>query len=377
MTSAATRHYTQRGFSLIEVLIAVLVLSIGMLGLGAVFPAIIAEQRDAFEAIEGQNAAAAAEAMLSNPEFVDLRLLGDTFGKRDPLDTQYIYDWVVPQFGADFYGWTTPTPGYYVDFSTFNSQDFQGSESGTWSFNANQAAGPAANQQLTSIPVSARLFPQANSGKQPKYVWDVALRREPGQRVQAAIFVRRVDARIRIPRDSNLSNVLTGVEPGTSTVDEDYFRLPIAINRNNGLQVADQGRPEQVYAAIQMLEVEVYEDYPDELVFVSGPFVDGSINFAVRPGQQLVDNTGVVRTVVGPAQRPDTDPLPNNRVAVIVDPPFVVANAGGNDTDDVRPDVSPNGTVEERSRRSTWVRQVIFTPRSPVAVRIVNLEVDS
>ena len=70
-----------RAFTLIEVLIAILVLAIGLLGLGAVFPAVIAEQRNAFAVIEGENTASSAEAMLSNREFLDFALLSQDFNR--------------------------------------------------------------------------------------------------------------------------------------------------------------------------------------------------------------------------------------------------------------------------------------------------------
>jgi len=362
---------TERGFSLVEVLIAILVLAIGMLGLGAIFPAIIAEQRDSFEAIEGEQVAEVAEAQItSNREFIDFSLISSVFNKKSTTaNERYAYEWVVPQDGTNYYGWSSPIPGFKIPGDI---------ETGLWSFKINSGVGSPpvpelvlanANPELTQIPVSARVHPAPYSGKDPKYVWDLALRREPaGDRLQAAIFVRRIDTRLRIPSGYSLSDALTG---GNGYPDNAL--LPVAINAANGRVTVDNGEPTSVYAAIQVLETEVHEAHLDWLVFTDGrnPNIDTSVGFAAKVGQKLLDNTGVVRTVVGLPTIDPGDPLSGERV-VQVDPPFTLQNAGG--ADSATRVAGNSDQIDWDDERASWVRQVIFTPRTPVGIRLVTLE---
>ena len=57
-------NQTRPGFSLVEVLIAILILGLGMLGLAAVFPVVIAQQREAVDTVRGEAAASTAEAIV-------------------------------------------------------------------------------------------------------------------------------------------------------------------------------------------------------------------------------------------------------------------------------------------------------------------------
>lgn len=371
-------------FSLIEVLIAVLVLALGMLGLGAVFPAIIAEQRDSFEAVEGENAAASAVALLNNPEMVNLSLVSESFNKFDQ-DPEYRYEnmWAVEEYSSSAYSLgSVHVPGFNF-FTGLWSYDIYGNlfgGGGSDSINAGEI-------YQSQIPVSSRLFPQPYSGVEPKFVWDVALRRVPGDgQLQAAIFVRRVDARVRVPNDHSLSDVLTG----GGGINAAETRIPVGIYNDfgnqsdprNGAIAADAGPNDNVlYAVIQALRVEVHPERLDWLIFSDGrdDSVNTSVGLATQVGQKLVDNTGTVRTVVGVAQADSDAPLASyldSARVVVVDPPFLPSNAGGTRTEQAYP--GANSTDPEwDDERASWVRQVIFTPREPVAVKIVTIGGDS
>lgn len=370
----------RRGFSLVEVLIAVLVLALGLLGLGAVFPVVIAQQRRAFDSTQGSQVAdLAVETLTSGSEVVDIsrlwsldeygRLaLGTPLGSRDGGSAgatlrgspDRSLEWIAASL-ADAAGgrrppFLRPVPG-------FDSSNFSDLRSGLWRSDMLSAA-----DQGTLLPVQARMFPQPGSGADPRYVWDPVVRRLPGDAAQVVIFVRRIDERIRVPSGYTLGELLTGSRlPSRAT----RAYLPLALDLRNGRLTTDDGQTNNsVYPIPLAVDVDVYADHLDWLVLrqndAGSSEFDTSLDFLRQIGQRVVDNTGVVRTVVGlPTVEQGGDTELASR-GVVVDPPF---------TRDQASDGRGTGRLLPKAwERTTWVKQVVFTPQVPVAVRVYTLE---
>jgi len=378
-----TSHHI--GFTLIEVLIAILILALGLLGLGAVFPAVIVQQRNAVATVEGESVASMAEAIVtSNPEIIDFSDWFDTtpgspaehFGKNN---TGIItYEWIVGPLAP--YNGYQQRPGFFDDNGDGNFP-FDGSQNGFWYPNLTDLDSPPnlAADLGKALSVADRLIPQPYSGKDPKYVWDLVARRVPSSnRPQLAIFIRQIDQRINVPINATLSDVLVrsaGTPAGAPA-------LPVAIDMTTGRPAVDNNgdfSDDLVYAAPQTLEVQVVSDHLDWLIIEdsNNQFIDTSISFATKPGQKLLDNSGTVRTVLGPATGPDTD-IDDTRI-VRVDPPFKPSHAAGDSqayTENLN-DPENAGLPDEAARiaaRASWIRQIVFTPRTPLAISVVTLE---
>jgi len=373
---------TRRGFSMVEILVAILILGLGMLGLAAVFPVVITQQRDAVDTVRGESAASTAKSIVRTmPEIISFpeawfdptpSPFSAEFGKAANTNTYYSYEWIVAPF--DPYASYPIVPGY--------AGEFTGSADGFWYRDLNDLDMPPTvfDDLNKGLAVADRLIPPPYSGEDPEFVWDIVLRREPAtKRPQVALFIRRVDARIDVPDGVSLSDVLVQGTDGGDPV------LPVALDRNTGRRAVDDGENANfVYAAPQTLSVQVFTDRPNLLVFENANIdaIDASISQATRPGQILIDNTGTIRRVLGPATDPDALELRPDALAVRVEPPFQAVNGAvelddgmGFDPDANEPEATD--TLENNANRESWVRQVIFTPRTPVAVRVFTLEAPS
>ncbi len=324
-------------FSLIEVLISVLVLALGLLGLGAMFPVIIRQQRQATDATIGTMAANAARLELeSNGIFRGEAAIPGTAG--GPIgDPTPMPPWsvVLDRLLA------SPSTSTYLAVPTYDGT--------TGMMSVGEGASTA------NIPMAARLFPTpVPNGAQPRYVWDLIYRAAGTDRLEAFIIVRPIDPNIRIKPGLSLSDVLAPQSPAGELFPP--TKLAVSVNKSSMLPLLDgsiSGSTE--YSMPVKMRVEgsiVYDDSSTDLnkhrnrisLKPSGSVEKALAATLLRTGQKIIDRKGTIYTVIGVPQSSAYD------VTVLVDPPIP-------------------GSIED----STDLGPVYFVPQTPASVTKVTI----
>lgn len=345
------------GFTLIEVLIGVLVLGLGLLGVAAVFPVVVRQQRVATETVVGLSVERSAESYLrAHTGFNESMMPGGS--------------WRVNMSVWD--KWRREQNRSRMDYITSS-----GTVSGAsrWEVPYVEPNGTAADRgtlypvgkgglpelrvplrdRLWRLPYSDR---DANAsderyGNEPRYVWDLAWRRidlgsptvPDDDNVQIAVFVRRVDASIRVARASiadpndplrtqrptrttRMSDVLISRFPSDPVPAADR-RVPVAVEASGpsaGLPTLNgQGNYGNMFTVRVARVTDEDGDAADPSRVLRRFELDTSApamarRLARQLNQKLVDTLGNVYTVV----RLDDD----NPDAFFVDPP-APAGVGG------------------------------------------------
>jgi len=303
---------TFRGFSLIEVLVSVVVLSLGLLGLAAVFPAVIRQQRDVVESRTSDSARDSIREVFqrtsSSPG--QTSLIDWSFLK---LDDFISLDGPITPCGQDLgysgewetdWNWNGLDNGIAQGYSQWGEMVVGGGEHcqcltddvgqarefekiQNFLNPPNQAA--RFDREPTLLRSYSRLMPQPFSGVNPEYVWDFVPRKLPGGVLQVAVIVRRIDSGIGVPQGSDLSSVLVG---------------DVSARRREVLPVAEDpatGRPSLngrgVYSLIRQGTVVVDDGDPTQVI-ASGD--EDAREFISQIGQRLIgdDFNGTVQEVV-------------------------------------------------------------------------------
>ena len=317
-------------FTLIEILIAIVVLALGLLGLAAVFPAVIAQQRAAIDETLGQSAATAAFAELTGGgDSIDWGLLlsDAEFGRFDGgsglvRDGEQVG--LISRFWDSGLGGGSQAVGEYLNDGTLvlgkvPLQFAFGTGPGPSALDLNNdgvddsvgrrlANGTYENIEITS---SARVFPALGTGQPPVYVWDAAVRRESATEVQIAIFVRRLG--LQGSASQGVTDLILAGEP---LFEGGTYPAP------------------RVFSGA-ILSVDVDDPSVVEL--------DPGVDALRRVGQRFVDDFAAVREVVGLTPS-----------GVRVSPAYTAAEADF---------INAGGGAAPR-------RQVIYTEERPVRVEV-------
>ena len=402
-----TRH--RRGFSLVEILVSILILALGVLGLGALFPAVIRQQRNGTDAVNGILVAESARSLLAGTNWNT---------GIDPTAPSL----AKPASSAQDV-WTFLRQGSNALFPFANSTLRDQSVNGAWfvapvvksqrvpvggknnvvyvpgdMFVGNPSPSPTFNPTLQGVKIdlATRLFPTSGEGD-PQYVWDVAFQLDPSDplnrydatsnpvpngRIRAAIFVRRVDPGIRVPPGLTLSGLFFDTSGQVSAAQA---RLPLG-EMPDGTPTFDGtgGESTSSGSTLQYSTIKT-----TSMVFVYNPkstnfnrhdrlYIPKSAGGSPPPtrqlasynptdyiqqiGQKIVDNLGNVYEVID----------------------YGTESVSGADYVTVNPPVPSNVTQDQASISPTQpnmsatshpaIFSVAYTPQLPVAVRVVEIQ---
>jgi|GEM_PF-1190709 len=365
-------------FTLIEVLMSIFVLALGLLGLGAIIPGIIREQRVASDRTLGIVVANDAKAYISaRADLGRLGLpptgsggssLGSTAGRSYGLGV-----WLRDDEWSRTYTWDLAS----IDTSVYEDA-------------GNVIIGRRVGSiEPVVIPLSDRLYPSSASDLDaPQFVWDFVARRlsptdsggfalladsslgllsgTPEQwrtGVEIAVFVRRIDTGIRVPSGETGFGIM--LDPSAPT-------LPVGISEAGLLTGAGADTSQsQIYAPPLTLRAEYDNTKPTLLRLEADTLLAGTepgntvtlenrLQLASQIGQQLVDNLGNVYTVE------EVTDSGGSFVEVRVRPSvagWIPSTSGG----------SPGWDDEEAW---TEIRQVVFVPQPPAAAIVFRLGVE-
>jgi prepilin-type N-terminal cleavage/methylation domain-containing protein len=369
-----------RAFTLIEVMIAVLILALGLLGLGAIIPVIVHEQRRSSEATLGVAAANGAEAYIRSRFDLEPALGRSGWDRWFDSGNNGLSAWspVAPQVtppalvnAPNAYKWVTlVTSGAIKELNLIpdSATNTPAGHMTLWSNSAPTGQTPVYDRPI-AISVQDRLWPTRASqatntatgdANRPLFVWDFVGRRLPGraadspavwpspepQQIQIAVFVRRIDPGIRIPRGAALADVVS--DNLTNSPNSPDARAAVATNtlgRPTNTGIDQTGTPR--YSPIVQVDAQAPTGgRRDRITILStDPVYIEQLN---QPGQRLVDNLGNIYTVRG-----------------------AIEGSGGRELI-VNPPVAAGISSDRRALNA--IKQVIFTPQIPAAVHLFTLD---
>ncbi len=326
------RHATRRAFSLVEILIAILVLGFGLLGLAAVFPVVVSQQRDAANEMRGPSAVASVKAQLS--------------GSAGLVDWGELNGFIEDELTGPGPGTGTLVEGRWA-FDNFRQNLDKHQRVIRVVPNGAVQLRRADKSWNQFVPATARVYPSVYGSVNPQFAWDLAVRRTDLRApLEVALFVRRIDPGIRVPDGKRLANVLTGeglrpggnVQPAALPIGETPEGGDDNERRPSGNGTGEYSRLRELYILPERPNGN--RDLPADRFPVPTTASRLVETLVGREGQLLLDDLGVVRTVRGF----ESDGA--GRRLVVVDPPFP-------------------GTEE---------RIVVYTPQTPVAIEVFTVE---